>query len=511
MFRLNGIIPLLLLPIGYARAAALHQPHIRAEGLQWGPCELTTETDIPVECTKLAVPRDYVDRNSNETIDLDIIRVKAIQQPSKGSILLNFGGPGQDGLNNMVAYYPLQGPIIGEQHDLISWNPRGTGNTLRFQCYSDEVENSAAAAGLAGTLVSSSDTALGKVWAEAKVIADNCYSRQNATGGLVGMAYVARDMMQIVDALDEDGMLRYWGISGGTTLGSTVAAMFPDRIDKVILDGVMNVHQYYNSYEPESLAGADGAFEHFLSACLENRDTCALARNFTNVDELTAAMDELFDTLRNEPIPVWQLLAAVDYTIVKTTILSELYRPPSWPQLAVALNGLIDRNATDFVLQYLVFDAPTIPREAEAILGIRCGDKGVRASDQSEMVPVLDEFFKSSKWFGDFAFGWYSAVCAQWPMAARERYTGDFNVQTANPILFIGNPFDPITAFKSAQNMSSSFEGSVLLQHNGFGHTSLADSSNCTNAYIRSYFEEGTLPKPGSVCEPNYALFQIPH
>jgi hypothetical protein len=25
------------------------------------------------------------------------------------------------------------------------------------------------------------------------------------------MAFVARDIMEIVDALDEDGMLRYWG------------------------------------------------------------------------------------------------------------------------------------------------------------------------------------------------------------------------------------------------------------------------------------------------------------
>lgn len=37
------------------------------------------------------------------------------------------------------------------------------------------------------------------------------------------------------------------GFSYGTALGSTVAAMFPDRVDKLILDGVMNPHQYFNS------------------------------------------------------------------------------------------------------------------------------------------------------------------------------------------------------------------------------------------------------------------------
>lgn len=38
------------------------------------------------------------------------------------------------------------------------------------------------------------------------------------------------------------------GFSYGTTLGATVAAMFPDRIDKMILDGVQNPHQYYHAH-----------------------------------------------------------------------------------------------------------------------------------------------------------------------------------------------------------------------------------------------------------------------
>jgi pimeloyl-ACP methyl ester carboxylesterase len=35
------------------------------------------------------------------------------------------------------------------------------------------------------------------------------------------------------------------GVSYGTILGATVAAMFPDRIDRIVLDGVENPHEYY--------------------------------------------------------------------------------------------------------------------------------------------------------------------------------------------------------------------------------------------------------------------------
>lgn len=52
-----------------------------------------------------------------------------------------------------------------------------------------------------------------RVWDEAGIIAGNCSERLSETGDLVGMAFTARDMMQIVDALDEGGKLRYWGKS----------------------------------------------------------------------------------------------------------------------------------------------------------------------------------------------------------------------------------------------------------------------------------------------------------
>lgn len=89
--------------------------------------------------------------------------------------------------------------------------------------------------------------ALGTIWAQSKLYVDECYDNQTPEMmGLIGTAFVVRDMMKIVDALKEDGLLRYWGMSYGTILGATAAAMFPDRMDKVLLDAVGNPHEYYN-------------------------------------------------------------------------------------------------------------------------------------------------------------------------------------------------------------------------------------------------------------------------
>lgn len=48
-------------------------------------------------------------------------------------------------------------------------------------------------------------------WATQKWLADSCAENADDVGELVGTAFTARDAMQIVDALGEDGLLRYYG------------------------------------------------------------------------------------------------------------------------------------------------------------------------------------------------------------------------------------------------------------------------------------------------------------
>lgn len=490
-----------LLPIGSALFLATHAEattiHPRGSQLQWGPCT-TLNTTLPVQCTTLKVPLDYTNESSNVTLSLDLIKYPATKGPSKGSILLNFGGPGQDGLQSMLGYAPRQSVITGGQHDLISWDPRGTGRTLRFSCWPD----TEGYATLGQKLANSSDAAFGTLWAEGSAIAEQCYTQLNQTGDFVGMAFTARDMMQIVDALCEDGLLRYWGISGGTTLGSTVAALFPDRMDRVLLDGVMNSHQYWRGHETEYVAGADDAFKGFISACIANPSTCALARNRT-VSSLTSDLRALFEQAKYRPLHLGPTV--LDYSLVKGYIFSLLYRPNSWPTLAIAINALM---TGDVVALGEIFGATEpIPSQDQAVLGIRCGDTVSRATAADELLPVLDEFWAQSEWFGDMNFGYYTMACTRWKFQAKERYLGNFNVSTRSPLLFIGSPYDPVTPLVSAVNMSLSFQNAFVVQHNGYGHTTLPDASNCTNNIIQSFFTEGKLPKNGTKCEPNNPLF----
>ena len=95
-----------------------------------------------------------------------------------------------------------------------------------------------------------SDVAIGKIWAESEIFDRTCEVTQNETGRFVGTMFTARDNLAVADALGED-LFNYWGISYGTVLGATVAGRFPERVGRMVLDGVLNSHEYYTNTESE--------------------------------------------------------------------------------------------------------------------------------------------------------------------------------------------------------------------------------------------------------------------
>ena len=87
---------------------------------------------------------------------------------------------------------------------------RGTGYTIPYSCYETQAERILAQL-LIPKLANSSDTALGTIWAGVGALAQACYETRQDIGDYVGTAFVARDMIRIAEALDEDGLLRYYG------------------------------------------------------------------------------------------------------------------------------------------------------------------------------------------------------------------------------------------------------------------------------------------------------------
>jgi hypothetical protein len=185
------------------------------------------------------VPLDYTDPTVG-TLDLEILRLKSSSITPKGSIFLNFGGPGDNGRESFDALGLIMQSITGGCYDLISIVPRyvpveealglsphtvlaewsfdtltnnaffrrGTNNTMLFDCYGNDATRAAAPVPPSGN---ASDVAIDTIWAQSTVFTETCAVRQNATGRFVGTAFTARDHKAVLDTLGEDGLFRYWG------------------------------------------------------------------------------------------------------------------------------------------------------------------------------------------------------------------------------------------------------------------------------------------------------------
>ncbi|UNI17088.1 hypothetical protein JDV02_003466 [Purpureocillium takamizusanense] len=183
-----------------------------------------------------------------------------------------------------------------------------------------------------------SETSLAQMWKQATTNAETCYAAHNKTQPFLGTGSVARDLISVVDALGEDGMLRYWGFSYGTTLGATVASVFPDRVDKIILDGVQNVHDYYHSpADFEEWSDADRVFSEVFLSCVKAGTTlCPMAGANLTGEQLEDAAWKLTEHLKTNPIQV-NGSSPLTYATMRGFSAYAVYGPNSWTALGAIL------------------------------------------------------------------------------------------------------------------------------------------------------------------------------
>ena len=77
---------------------------------------------------------------------------------------------------------------------------------------------------------------------------------------------------------------------------------------------------------------------------------------------------------------------------------------------------------------------------------------------------------------------------------------------TANPVLVVGNLFDPATPYSGAVKVASLLPNSRLLTVDGWGHTSLFLSA-CADAAVNTYVLTSVPPPVGKVCKQDVTPF----
>ncbi|KAF9457254.1 TAP-like protein-domain-containing protein [Collybia nuda] len=462
------------------------------------------------QCARLNVPLDYSDPHGEKAI-IAMTRIPSplsVDSPwYRGPILFNPGGPGGSGVDLIARMGKALSTIVGPQFDVLGFDPRGVGNSVpRVSFFETAAERVLWAPGSLHVLGTSSDD-VAREWARSKITNELARERQLEVLKHINTDQTARDMLRITEAHGKE-KLQYWGFSYGTVLGATFAAMFPDKIERMIIDGVVDVENYYATLWTNNLLDTDKTMQSFFEGCVAaGPDDCPFYA--PTAEDISRNLTNLYDAVRRKPVPVRTKLSygLVDYNRLRTTIFTTLYKP--FATFATLARGLADLAAGDGRILFELTETPPfqcacddglpdVGVTGEAQAAILCND----GADISDSLEDFQKYFKHLTHKSSWGELWSTirANCIGWPKLPKTHYRGPFIGNTSFPILLIGNTADPVTPLWAAKKTSKGYPGSVVLTQDSPGHCSLAAPSLCTQKYVRAYFTEGTLPDKDTVC-----------
>ncbi|MEU8467954.1 alpha/beta fold hydrolase [Streptomyces sp. NPDC029006] len=491
---------------GQDLAAAGEPPSAPAPRLDWSRCARGGAFD----CATARVPLDYADPGGR-TIELAVIRRKATGPGRRiGTLFFNPGGPGGPGTVQMPQDYPLFPREVRERFDIVSWDPRGVGNSTAVNCFASAEEAADWNAGkAAGFPVGAQErTAFIAAYQD---LARRCERRDPALLRHVSTADTARDLDRLRRAVGES-RLNYQGISYGSILGATYANLFPGKVRAMILDSDIAPQAWTDHASGAAprlttflRMGSDrtaaATLDQFLSLC----GTAGTARCAFSAGGPQATRDkfgQLMRRLRARPVGAWT------YGRTVGDVVNSLYVVhPGWTELAGRLQdlwrGRVPKPAPPP-------PAPAVPRpdpylgdeQAGAVL---CGDSPNPRDPGA--YHALEEAAAARAGDAGRLWAWAAEGCAAWPAVAADPYRGPWNKRTAHPVLVVGTVYDPSTPYADAQSMAGELADARLLTHEGYGHTALLNPSSCVKAHESRYLVDGALPPAGTTCRPDTPPF----
>jgi len=461
------------------------------------------------QCARIIVPLNYSDPQGAEAI-IALIRIPSPLAESspeyKGPILFNPGGPGGSGVEMIRGRAgDIFSLVLGPQFDIVGFDPRGIGqSTPRVTVFRTAAERALWYA--SGLHDHENDVA--NIWARALVYGQLAKDLDSGYLRHINTDQTARDMLRIVEVHGRT-KIQYWGFSYGSILGTVFASMFPDNIERLVMDGVLDAEDYFTSLLTTSLRDTSKVMESFYTGCTDaGPDRCAFWA--PSPDDIRQNLTKLYDSIRIQPVPVktGNAYGYVDHKMLHGLVFASLYSPVAdFPFLAQSLAELAAGNGTVFDrLTPSPFECSEDSKEFDlATTAVLCNDGANRPAD----LPSTRKYFEMMSNLSEFGniLASISASCVGWPKFPKTHFRGPFEANTSHPILLIGNTADPVTPLWAANKMSRGFNNSIVLTQNSAGHCSMSSPSLCTIKYVRQYFTDGTLPKPGTVCEVDLRPF----
>ncbi len=445
-------------------------------------------------CATLAAPQDWSDPDAGD-IELAIIVHPAAASASRGSLLVNPGGPGASGVDliQQSAEFAV-GPSLLREYDVVGFDPRGVSRSTPVRCLDDGAMDA--------YLFDIPDDPRGspqrtaELTASTREFARACETNSGDILAHITTADAARDLDLLRGVLGDE-KLNYLGYSYGSFLGATFAELFPERVGRVVLDGGIDPSVPGSVVGARQAVGFQSALEAYLAYCVDTPEECPF--------------DGPVDTALGQ---VGDALAAVDEAPLEASdgrflgadalmlgIISALYSEGNWPFLSAALAAALGGDPDPvfrLVDNYYNRSGGTyLDNSTEAFTAYNCMDYPLDPPHVVEEARAIVEDQAPT-----FAPYWSSDVdtCEAWPHPPTGT-RGEIRADGADPILLIGTTNDPATPYEWSAALAEQMSSGILLTRVGEGHLGFNKGNACIDDVVVDYFVDGTVPDGDVTCD----------
>ncbi|MGH3868051.1 MAG: alpha/beta hydrolase [Pseudonocardiaceae bacterium] len=465
--------------------------------LTWSSC------DKIFECASLRVPLDYTTPDG-DTITLAVVRKRATDPAHRiGSLITNPGGPGASGVESIEKDYPAQlgqpshfGPQLRADFDIVSFDPRGVGRSAPVTCLSDtQLDQFIALDPDPTTPAEQASVVTGD-----KSFDAGCQAHSATLLPYLGTPNTARDM-DILRAVLGDRQMYYLGASYGTYLGAVYAELFPTHLARAVFDAPVPPTLTARQLSIGQAGGFQDELTRFIADCVTYPE-CPLGTDPSAAGQKLAGF---FVSTQARPLPT-STDRQLDEARAQGGVLVAMYHGRrSWPDLRHALTTAMAGDGRELLaLSDLHYgrDPQTghYSNQSQAYRAISCLDRpGVHSV--GDLQAELPDFERASPLMGAYR-AWEDLGCAYWPIPAQTR-PHTISYAGSPPILVVGTTHDPATPYPWAQAMAAQLGSAVLLTYHSDGHIAYGRGSSCLDTTVDAYLTRGTMPGPGTVCQPD--------
>lgn len=467
--------------IGWHDCAALVDGEVRAS-LQ----------AVGAECGELVVPLDY-SHPDRQSITVALSRVKASDPAHRrGVLMLNPGGPGDPAMG-LVADLKTALPDIAARYDVIGMDPRFVGASTPLTCRwrTDIAQRSAGP----------DRRTFEQGVSFARDLAAGCARGNENLLPYASTRNTARDMDLVRAALGEP-RLSYLAWSYGTYLGAVYTQLFPQRVDRFVLDSAIDPDAYGAGVWPSLGQATEAALRHW-AAWVAARD--AVYHLGASADEILATVDDIGRAAERDPLRVGQF--RVDSHVLPLLLFIPIRIETDESYAGIAEDVAVLRTAsggatvgpTESLKTILtsVYAASSSTAARGVGTAIICADVPV-PHDPEAYYRDIQAHRADEPRFGPLTRN--ITPCAFWPTSPAEPLT---RIRNSVPALIVSATGDPRAPYSGQQALHRDLAGSRLVTLEGvYSHEVYAvENSSCVTDTVGRYLLDGELPAADVTCQ----------